>query len=447
MPLASQTGAQQNNTLAPGAVTGYASLGDGDDGPPPSGDWPMYGHDPSRTNFNPVESTLTPDNIANLVSRWQVDVGIGAAPSSSAPSIANGIVYVGSSATHGANFYAFDALTGKTVWTSTLGQSPTCFNVGVGATAAVQDDIVVAGGTDAAYYGLNALTGALLWRHTLDAGASAYPWASPLINGNRAYIGVASGCDNPSVRGEVRSINLSDGTLLASEPFVPQDRAGAGIWNSPALTPDKQTLVVATGEDYAGYNGPYNRALVALDPRSLTIRNANQQGPTNGDKDYATTPIVFHDSQNRTLVAAHHKDEYFYVYDLDHLDAGPIWQKQTGTIVGMMPGYDPTFVDGGTLFFMDGNANLHAVDPATGADRWAPVHIGSSRGNMAIANGMVFLNAGPDGLAVVSEKDGKEIATFHPAGSGKAYSGVAVANGFVYWLSDRYLNAWSLPAS
>lgn len=436
-------------TPAPGMVggeTGAKVEGETSVLLPEPGDWPMYGHDPARTNFNPVETILSPDTVGKLVPRWQADIGTGVAPTSSAPSVANGRVYVGSSTTTGPNFYALAAATGEVEWTSTLGQVKTCFNVGIGATSAISGSVVVAGGTDAAYYGLDAITGSILWRHPLDVGASAYPWASPLISGGRAYIGVASGCDNPSVRGEVRSVDLHDGSLIASQAFVPEGKAGAGIWNSPALSPDGNSLLVATGEDYGGYNGPYNRAMVSLDPISLAIRKANQQGPLREDRDYATTPIVFHDSSGRLLVAAHHKDEYFYAYDLEHLDAGPVWQRQTGSIIGMMPAYDPTYGNGGTLFFMDGLGALHGVDPGTGEDRWNPVKVGNARGNMAIANGMVFLNVGADGLRIYSEKDGSLLASYVPEHSGKAFSGVAVSHGYVYWLSGQYLNAWSVPA-
>jgi outer membrane protein assembly factor BamB len=440
-PAAAST-PRPTSTSAPSVLGNTAGSGGA---PTASGGWPMYGHDAARTNFNPRENILTQDNVAYLVSRWQVDIGIGSAPTSSAPSVSGGRIYVGSSAVDGPDFYSFDASNGKLMWAASLGRSGTCFGVGIGATPAISGSVIVAGGNDAAYYGLDAASGDVLWRSSIDVGVSTFPWASPLIAGDRAYVGIASGCDNPSVRGEVRAINVTDGSLLASQAFVPAGQAGAGIWNSPALTPDAKTLVVATGEDYGGYNGPYNRAIVSLDPFSLLIRTANQQGPTDHDKDFATTPIIFHDIRNRTLVAAHHKDENFYAYDLDDLPAGPIWQRQTGSIIGMMPAYDPTFAEGGTLFFLDGDGNLHAADPATGVDRWAPVAAGSARGNMALANGMVFLNTGPGGVEVFAEKDGHSLANLLPDRSGKAYSGVAVTGGFVYWLSGRYLNAWSLP--
>ena len=411
----------------------------------PGGDWPMYGHDAARTNYNPAETSISAANAAQLAPRWQADIGAGAGPPSGAPSVAAGHVYVAGSATSGPNFFAFDAATGIVNWSADLGHGAGCFGVGIGATPAISGSVVVAGGGDSAYYGLDAMTGAQLWRDPLNAGPSAFPWASPLIADGRAYLGVASGCDNPSVRGELRAVNAQDGSFIATQYFVPAGQAGAGIWNSPALSPDGTTLAVATGEDYGGYNGPYNRAMVALDPLTLAIQGANQQGQLDQDKDYATTPVIFHDSRNRILIAAHHKDESFYVYDLHNLAAGPIWQRQTGTIIGMMPAYDPAQGSGGTLLFLDGLGRLNAVDPATGADRWPAVMVGSARGNMAVANGLVYLNLGPGGVAVVNETTGHLVTTLQPPNAGKAYSGVVVSNGFVYWLSGAALNAWSLP--
>ncbi|HMA37772.1 MAG TPA: PQQ-binding-like beta-propeller repeat protein [Chloroflexia bacterium] len=423
-----------------------ASGAAGDSGPGPD-DWPMYGHDPSRTNYNPGETRLTPDNVEQMGPRWQAAIGSGLAPPSSAPSVAGGLVYVGSSVTTGPNFLAYDATTGALAWGATLGHVPTCFNVGIGATPAIAGKLVVAGGTDSAYYGLDAASGAVVWRQPLNAGPSAFPWASPLITAGRAYVGVASGCDNPPVRGAIQALDLQTGSLAATQAFVPAGQAGAGIWNSPALSPDGQTLVVATGEDYGGYDGPYNRAIVTLDPVSLAIGQANQQGPAGSDRDYATTPVIFHDSHNRTLVAAQHKDNNLYTYVLGQVANGPLWQRHTGTIVGMMPAYDPTAGDGGSLFFVDGLGQLNAVDPASGMNRWPAIHVGFTHGNMALANGMIFVNAGEEGVLIFDEADGRLLVTLIPSHGGKSYSGVAVAQGFVYWLAGGYLNAWSLTGA
>ncbi|HEX9990527.1 MAG TPA: PQQ-binding-like beta-propeller repeat protein [Chloroflexia bacterium] len=408
------------------------------------GDWPMYGHDPAHTSYNPDESSISAQNVQWLVPRWQSpDLGSGASPPSGAPTVANGKVFIGSSAPEGNNFFAFDAVSGAPIWAASVGYMKSCFNVGIGATSAVSGTMVVTGGADDAYYALDTETGARIWRDPMDVGPSGFAWVSPLLAYGRAYVGIASACDDPSVPGEVRAIG-EDGTKLASARFVPEGEAGAGIWNSPALSPDGRVLVVATGEDFNGYNGPYNRAIVSLDPITLDILQANQQGELNQDADFGTSPIIFHDNLGRTLVGAHHKGNVFYAYDLHNINAGPVWTRSILLQVGMLPAYNPDLGNGGTLFILGGNSRLYALDPATGKDRW-PDALANGLGNMAIANGLIFLND-QGTLRILDETNGHTLRVITPENSGPSYSGVAVAHGFVYWLSGSRLNAWSIRA-
>jgi outer membrane protein assembly factor BamB len=320
---------------------------------------------------------------------------------------------------------------------------PSDFDVGLGATAGVSGSVVVVGGGDAAYYGLDVATGAILWRHEMSVGPSGFTWCSPLIANGRVYIGMSSAGDNPSVRGELRILDLTTGALLANQYLVPEGERGAGLWNSPALSPDGRLLAVATGEDFGGYDGLYNRAIVTLDPATLEILQANKQGATDQDLDWGTTPVFFKDRGGRTLLGANHKNGVFYAYAADSVVAGPIWQRSMGVSIGMMPAYDPSRRAGGTLFFVGDNGQLFGVDPATGADRWPPVAVGFMFGNMALANGLIFVSSG--GSVVILDADaGTVLRTLTPTDSGPSYSGVVVAGGFVYWLAGPKLNAWSL---
>jgi hypothetical protein len=415
---------------------------------PSAGDWPIYGHDNSRTSFNPAETAINAANVNQLVPRWQANVGIGEYPSSSSPAVANGKVYAASSAPLGDNFFAFDAITGGPAWSADLGYVNDCSLVGIGSSPAVSGTVVSVGGGDRAFYGLDANSGAQLWRHDMNVGSSGFAWASPLLAHGRAYIGIASNCDAPSVRGEVRALAMMSGTLSANQYFVLPSQAGAGIWNSPALSPDGNSLVVTTGEDYRADNGPYNRALISLDPFTLQIRQSNQQGALNVDQDFGTTPVFFSDAAGRVLVGAGHKDDVFYAYELEHIQDGPIWQLGIGTNVGMMPAYDPTFGDGG-LLIVGGQSGvestLYGVDPANGGILWGPLELAEFHGNIAIANGLIFVNAGRDGVRVIDEATGAILRSLIPDHIGMAFSGIAVSHGFIYWLSGAYLNAWSLP--
>ena len=105
------------------------------------GDWPMYGHDPQRTNYNPAEATINFGNVVQLVERWRAYLG-NTSPTSSAPNVSNGMVYAASSATSGNNFYAFESISGTQVWSTTVGHGNNCFNVGIGATAAISGSCV-----------------------------------------------------------------------------------------------------------------------------------------------------------------------------------------------------------------------------------------------------------------------------------------------------------------
>jgi outer membrane protein assembly factor BamB len=406
------------------------------------GDWPMYGHDLGRTSFSPEETTIDASNLGRLSPRWASNIGMGPLPASSAPSVAGGRVYVGSSVPSGPNFRALNAATGEPVWNAEVGHGG-LDGVGIGATAAIAGGVVVAGGGDGAYYGLDAASGRLLWRHDLDAGRSGYAWSSPLVLNGRAYVGVASEFDNPSVRGEVRALDLATGALLARVGFVPEGLRGAGIWNSVTASADSRTLFVATGEDYEGYDGPLNRALVSLDALTLGVRQANKQGVTDIDQDWGTTPVRFGDAQGRALVGANHKNGVFYAYAQDGIAAGPVWSRAVGVSPGMMPAYDPGRGAGGTLLIVGDNGVLFGVDPASGRDRWPPLSIGFMYGNLAAANGLAFVNS-EGRVFVVDVASGRVLRLLTPASTGPTYSGVAIANGLVYWLAGPILNAWGL---
>jgi outer membrane protein assembly factor BamB len=258
------------------------------------------------------------------------------------------------------------------------------------------------------------------------------------------YVGVSS--PYLAVQGGIQALAMSDGSLLARQHFVPAGERGADIWNSPTLATEEGLLFVATGNDFGGFDGPFTRAMVALHPETLAILAAHQEALPERDLDFGTTPIVFHDDRGRTLVGANQKNRTFFAYDVDRLGDGPVWQRPTGLSVGAMPAYDPDLGPGGTLFIVGGSSLLYAVDPATGADRWGPVVVGTPNGNMALANGLVFIGGGNGHVLVIDGRTGTLLRAIVPESPGPTYSGIVVAGGTLYWMSGPYLNAWKLPS-
>jgi outer membrane protein assembly factor BamB len=401
----------------------------------------MYGRGPTRSGYNPEEARIDSATVARLAPRYRMTVGMGDLPSSSGPLVVGGRVYVGSSVPTGDNYLCFDAATGGRLWSTDVGHSPPFpGNVGIGSTAVVFEGTVVVGGGDAAYYALDAATGRRLWRHDTQVDPEAFAWSSPLVANGVAYVGVSSRYG--AVRGELRALDLRDGSLRARQFFVPAGETGADIWNSPTLTPDGGMLLVATGNDAGGYDGPYTRAVVALDPLTLAILDARQEGVSGQDLDFGTTPVVFGDATGRSLVGANQKNGVFFAYDVRQIGAGAVWRRDTGLNVGAMPAHDPK-AGGGTLFIVGDNGLLFGVDPATGADRWPPVAVGFAHGNMALANGLVFVGAGDGEVAVLEAATGVVLRVLVPEGRGPTFSGVVVSGGTVYWMSGPYLNAWA----
>jgi outer membrane protein assembly factor BamB len=144
------------------------------------------------------------------------------------------------------------------------------------------------------------------------------------------------------------------------------------------------------------------------------------------------------------LVGAVHKNGVFYAYALDAIGAGPIWQRTTGVSPGLMPAYNPNIGDGGTVF-VGATGVVYALDPASGADRWAPITLQTMHGNLALANGLLFAPAASGQVYVVEAASGRLLRALVPANPGPSFSGVAVAGGTLYWLSGSTLNAWGVP--
>ncbi len=415
---------------------------------PQVGDWPMYGHDPQRTSYAPDEKAISADNIDQLEQAWQVNVGMGdrGKPAFSAPVVVGNTVYVASSVSNANNLFALDAESGTAKWSAFIGyNAEECFGVGIGSTPAFSDNELIMGGGDSAYYGINASDGSILWRNPLDAGPSGFAWVSPLIANGRTYVGVASDCDNPATRGEVRELNAVTGEHVTSGFIVPEGETGGDVWNSPALSEDGSTLYVATGEDNGGFDGPYTRALLAMDANTLEIRDADRQGVPNEDLDWATTPILFRDSSRRSMVGAGQKNGTFYAYDAHDLSAGPLWSWTPGPNVGMLAAYDPEYGDGGILV-IGTRQGTFGLNPTDGSGIWVQPPFGELHGSFAIANGLIFANT-DNYLVILDASTGEMVRTITPPNSGVTFSGPAISAGTVYWMSGAFLNAWKLPAS
>ncbi len=328
----------------------------------------------------------------------------------SSPTVYNHRIYVGADT---GVFYALDETTGKVLWSRFLGFQPSrsCTQpLGFVSTAAVIPvpnathtgtlPAVYVAAPDGYLYSLNGMTGATRWRSLIAKPSTtvndAFNWSSPTIVGGRVYIGFASNCDTPWIRGGVMSLDQNTGARLATWYAVPPGSIGGGVWTSAAVTSDG--VFATTGSTCGKHPNPASNcpptnqlgnaySLVRLDPITLKTQAVWTVPPAElklaGDPDWGSSPIVFNATVNGTvtrLVGACHKNGFFYVLRTGNMTA-PLWQRQIGTPTtdgadGCLAGaiYD------GTRLFLAGNAtkiggvdyqgSIRRVDPATGHTVW-----------------------------------------------------------------------------
>jgi outer membrane protein assembly factor BamB len=412
--------------------------------PPGAGDWPTYLHDARRSAANGGETALSPATAPSLARRWAAAIGSAVVAS---PTVAAGVVYVGAADGYE---YALDATTGARLWRTFLGitNAPGCDppTMGLASAAAVQDGMLYVGGGDAYWHALDAATGEERWRvFTGDNSAAGghYNWSSPLLYGGSAYIGIASLGDCPLVQGQLLRVSLDSHAVAATYNVVPDGQIGGGIWTSPAVDPDTNTVFVTTGTQQF-FGQPQVQSMVALDATTLSVKGWWQIPFSRAvvDSDWGDTPILLDDASGRHLVAAMNKDGFAYAFRRDDVGAGPVWDRLMA-YGGICPTCGDASVSSGTfdgtsLYFAGGNTTIggsgfpgsvRALDPATGAVRWEHATAAPVIPALASANGLVIDGAGST-LEVLSAATGARLYAFQT--DGPIYAAPSVSGGTIF---------------
>ncbi len=352
--------------------------------------WPSFLLNHAHTSFNQAATAITPDVARwNLVPTWTFPppVGMTVASLLATPAVYNGKVYIGAD---DGTFYELNEADGSVIASVSMGTEQPCPDLdgnpdidgpvfGIRSTATVALDPARGPGAATVYvtapdpnggdggivlWALDARDLHRVWSTDpveVDMQRGSFPYASPLVTGGRVYVGIASGCDFPLVRGALKAFDQHTGLEVARYWVVPEKttngdpNVGGGVWSTPASA--GTSIWVSTGNANEG-DDPLQPAtgtrpgdsysIVRLDAATLTrtdrwrARNAVEPA---GDHDFGASPTLFSGvvaGSSSNLVGACNKNGIFYALQRNQLSAGPVWRFRVG---------EPSTEAGATSFF------------------------------------------------------------------------------------------------
>src|SRR3954452_6162148 len=298
-------------------------------------DWLMHTHDYSSTRSSPL-TQITTANVSQLKAVCAYQVG-EAGNFQTGPVVDRGTMYVTTvSAT-----IAIDAATCPPKWRHVWTPRATEL-FGNNRGVAVKDGRVVRASADGYLMALDAEDGRLLWaRHIADTTKGETFTMAPLIFDNLIVIGPA--VSEYAIKGWIGAFRLDGGERVwrfnivpapgepGSETWKQPDGfpvGGGGVWTTPTLDPERETIYVATGNpapDFPaalrGGTNLYTNSVVALNVRPGKLAWYEQVVPAdNHDWDLTHASPLYRTTVNgreRKMISTVGKDGILRVLDRD----------------------------------------------------------------------------------------------------------------------------------
>lgn len=393
--------------------------------------WPSFRHNLLRDGQQRNSSDLAkPAKVQTLHVGWQWSPP-GANAFRGSPVVWKHRVFIGNG---NGRFYALRASDGALLWqypaagqpalTSQFTCNPSSNGIASSATYASINgvDAVIFGAPDQSFgsglgegrlFALRMSDGAVIWKSPVVAHLDGFGandrhqqigYASPLVYGDRVYIGIADHCDNPIQQGRVVAVQLATGAIAGGFDFAATSTRGGGVWTHLAGWPVNggNKLFVTTGNTKSGnpVEPPVNHGLSMLQLDAAT-----------GVVDWKLQPVPF------------------------ALDGDPDWAAGA-TVVGGPCGLRivSTMKDGWS----------YAVDPTTGSCAWQfpetpPAGCSFSSGDGTSHGDIRYLRAGAAWRDVyITMTGGENVTTDVTGGYGRLHAlNVCASNADrVRWILD-----------
>jgi outer membrane protein assembly factor BamB len=456
--------------------------------------WDRYLRSYGHSSMNAAATSVTPANAASLEAAWSwaPDASDSTAPRTvvkpgsieASPTVHNGVIYLGTMAGY---LYAIDEATGASVWKDDLGWSKPCPGsdptqaVGISDTVTAASDPVsghtalyvasgpgpgnryvypggastgmfsppvdasdVAGATGGIY--LNAINpdGTLIWRASVSHDRGSYAWSSPVVIGGHVYVGMASYCDKPLMRGGIREYDQHTGVLLHTYWATPAGTVGASVWSTPAT--DGRYIWASVGN---GRHGD-SFAIVRLTMDLRRVEKWTVPGVAATDLDFGSSPTLFRATKNgRTvsLVGACNKNGVFYAFRSTNVAAGPYWTRRIslggnqGSCLAAAvwdSGRNRLLASGPATTIAGAHAagSVRALNPATGAVIWtrrlSSAVIGTPTLDGAGVLAVATWGATPNTFELLRESNGAVLRQYTDQPTTKEFGQPVFADTFVF---------------
>ena len=327
--------------------------------------WSGWSTDAANTRFqDSAAAGLTAADVPNLKLKWAFSLG-DQTIARSQPAVANGRIFFGTQS--GGGVYSLDASSGCIYWVTKIDGVRSALVIGPTGSGNRAAVFFGAGG-DA--YALDAATGKQLWKTHIAGYFASLITAAPLLHNGVLYFGVSSfeealpplpGYQCCAFRGSVVAVKADTGKQLwtsytiASAPQPAEKNkaggqmwgpSGAAVWSTPTFDEKRNTVYVATGDNYSHPTTDTSDAVLALDAKDGKIvwsrqatpgdafNNAcsipgspNCPPPSGQDFDFGQPPIlVFLPNGRRELVIGQ-KSGMVYALDPDKQGA-ILWQTR-----------------------------------------------------------------------------------------------------------------------
>lgn len=230
-------------------------------------DWPMSNGDPLNSRHQPLETTLSPANVSRLAPVHSLST---TGDNWETPTIVGDAIYVPDA---GGKLWKFDRQSGAVRWSHAASEYNGVADSAIRTSVVVTDRLVIFGDRSGAHMiAIDAETGERRWITRLDEHPSAQVTGSPIVVGERVYVGVSSNEGmkflkdrkaRSNFRGSLVALDVKSGKIVWRTWTMPDNGGKLDSWSGGAII-SVPGANVATGLVYFGTDHQYSQ------PESVT---------------------------------------------------------------------------------------------------------------------------------------------------------------------------------